>query len=360
MDKKELIVKLRIIGGSESTRKHCEEILSISEEDYLKAYAPKPIKPNKKELINNPHPNDSSVKSLTRITNVLFITFVATLAYVIIDFIISRLIGNLSFLSNIFSVVYAIHLISLVGLIIIYVILLYKRSLYKVNILEFKNIDKTNDEIRKYNQTEYTKEVEKYNEELSQYDTKVLDVKKQYQIMIDDAKESIRKVDVLLEDYKDIVSKKFAPIACELADLIEDGRADDVKEAINVYIADQNAKLLLQEQQRKNDILADDLSRQRQEQERYNNEMLVLQSQQARELEKQTEQMKMQREEMLRQQKQMNQAERNRQSSLKNASDRYKSASQRYSTAVKTGNKFYAADAKRDMDEAYADMLKNQ
>lgn len=84
------------------------------------------------------------------------------------------------------------------------------------------------------------------------------------------------------------MSRKYFPRAMDLAEIIEDGRADTLKEAINVMISDDNAAHLLAEEQRKNDIMQEEMQKQREAEERHQLEMERYARQQADAAQEQT------------------------------------------------------------------------
>ena len=128
---------------------------------------------------------------------------------------------------------------------------------------------KYQNDVEKYKQYEKEKaDIDTYNAELlSDIENKnkyknYLDEQKQKYEFYDNAKIKAQMKLFLHEDYwgycKDIIK------------IIDTGRADTLKEAINLLASDLHAKALLQEQQRKNDIILEDLAKQRELQEKAN------------------------------------------------------------------------------------------
>lgn len=120
--------------------------------------------------------------------------------------------------------------------------------------------------LEKYKDYEKQKlEIEAYNNELLSSDN----YKNDYKQFLEEQKElyDLYQDPEVINLMKSFLHKEYWKYCKDIAKIIETGRADSLKEALNILINDLNSKKLLEEQQRKNDILLEDLKKQREIQE---------------------------------------------------------------------------------------------
>ena len=135
---------------------------------------------------------------------------------------------------------------------------------------------------KEFNDNKYPELVKKYNEDIAAYENRVIELKQEYAKMYADADKEIDRLNNELQLFEDIISKRYFSRAKDLAEIIEDGRADSLKEALNILKSDDDAAELLAEQKRKNDIMREDLERQREAEKEHNRQMERYAEQQAR------------------------------------------------------------------------------
>ncbi len=128
-------------------------------------------------------------------------------------------------------------------------------------------------ENKQFNDTEYPKLLKAYEQEVKR-------LKPLYAEMRQDAKIKLAEVEEQIEQGNPIIGKKYYNNIKQIIEIIDDGRATSLPEAINILISDQNAQKLLNEQIRQNEIQAQaaemqrrEAEAQRREMERHNREM---------------------------------------------------------------------------------------
>lgn len=235
---------------------------------------------------------------------------------------------------------------------------------FDVKYARFKNDVKT---AKQENQAKYSNECERVNntrdQELSSISAE-----------IDELLKECSDIDILHEDYY--------YLSDEISTILKTHRANDLTAALNLAISERkeadfrNAQLLKQAEEaaERNRILEEQAAEER----RNNERMEELAYRQMRQQEVAYERMAAAAEESarveqdrLREEKRMNkmaedaakQAKRNSQDRAMNfsrAQSKYNMYSNAYNSAVATGNRQAAANAKTQMDRAYADMLKNK
>lgn len=117
----------------------------------------------------------------------------------------------------------------------------YQKNLKKVN----KTIA-TNKKNEEYNNT--------YPELMKQY----TDTVKKYELKYDEestsSKERLDEINDRLKEYEGLISTKYYQNINEIITIIEDGRADSIKEALNIFISDSKQNELIKEQREANRI----------------------------------------------------------------------------------------------------------
>lgn len=117
----------------------------------------------------------------------------------------------------------------------------YQKNLKKVNKTIAAN--KKNEE---YNNT--------YPELMKQY----TDTVKKYELKYDEestsSKERLDEINDRLKEYEGLISPKYYQNINEIITIIEDGRADSIKEALNIFISDSKQNELIKEQREANRI----------------------------------------------------------------------------------------------------------
>lgn len=126
-----------------------------------------------------------------------------------------------------------------------------------------KNEDEEN---QRFNDTEYP-------ELLSAYKKEVERLKPLYAEMRNSAREKLAELVDEMEQEEHILAEKYYGDIKKIIEIIDDGRANSLPEAINILISDQNAQKLLNEQIRQNEIQAQAAEMQRREAEAQRREM---------------------------------------------------------------------------------------
>lgn len=227
--------------------------------NHSKLYAPKKPEEPKIEKFREPGPTKEESEILDH-NNSLFVLGIFT---TIILSLFSAIACLLMFLSK--ESLLAILLVAALPLVGIFLIILskYKNKKFRAYLKKKKekaladyNFDKEL-LIAGYNKavTEYEDALKAYNASLEDflekykawreiYLKKVEEEKKISALLVNDRKAGIEKIreeelnpieDQLLELSNDVLSYKYWSVAWDIYKLIENGRADDVKEAINVY-----------------------------------------------------------------------------------------------------------------------------
>lgn len=128
---------------------------------------------------------------------------------------------------------------------------------------------------------DYQRDVEKYKKYeaelklIEESNDEILaspELKNEYKLYLKDQKDKYDyyQSPEVVNNMKVILHDEYWPYCKEIVKILETGRADTLKEAINILISDINARTLLQEQQRKNDLMLEDLAKQRELQEKAN------------------------------------------------------------------------------------------
>ena len=207
-----------------------------------------------------------------------------------------------------------------------------------------------------------------YPKDLAEYNKKHDEAKKEYDVMIQETINKRKQLSEELSKYDGLLPESYQRYASRISSILRNYRADSIKEAINILVDDLRQEESIrrierqaaQQQAMAEQQLAADRKRQQLDEyyakQRADFEQLKLDKQQD-EFERQ---MKQQQSQMERMQKEAMQAQRDRQLRLKGASEAYKSAANNYNVAMASGKTLDAGRYKKQMDEAYADMLKNQ
>ena len=178
-------------------------------------------------------------------------------------------------------------LIFIVAVIIIIFNRYYSKYINEKNLL-IDAIDKCNKVIelnvksKEYNDIKYPELEKKYQDDSKEYEKKVEELKIEYREKINNADKEINKLNDELKLLEGTISTRYFSRAKDLAEIIEDGRADSLKEALNIMKSDDDAAELLAEQKRKNDIMQEEMERQREAEEAHNRQMERYAEQQAR------------------------------------------------------------------------------
>ena len=126
-----------------------------------------------------------------------------------------------------------------------------------------KQIDKINE---LYNNNEYPKLLANYNAEVER-------LKPMYMKMQSEAQTKLDALILQMAGEEPVLAEKYHSYVNDIIEIIDDGRASSLAEAINVLIADQNAQRLINEQIRQNEIQAQAAEMQRKEAEAQRREM---------------------------------------------------------------------------------------
>ncbi len=152
--------------------------------------------------------------------------------------------------------------------------------------IEAKRLDEENE---RYNRNEYPSLLETYNAEVGRLIPLYIQTRDEAQLKLDELNAQMAREEAVL-------AEKYHPYVRDIIEIIEDGRASTLAEAINVLIADQNAERLLAEQMRQTRIQEEAAKRQyresqarQRELERHNREMEANAAEQLRLQRKQTE-----------------------------------------------------------------------
>lgn len=124
-----------------------------------------------------------------------------------------------------------------------------------------------------FNKNEYPKLLEAYNQE-------VIRLKPEYERLQKEARQLYPQIQSYLKENKDILSEKFYDDIDHIIEILDDGRANSLAEAINIRISDKQAEELIREQMRQTELQKEaaarqeaEMKRQRQEMERHNREI---------------------------------------------------------------------------------------
>lgn len=124
-----------------------------------------------------------------------------------------------------------------------------------------------------FNKSEYPKLLEAYNQE-------VIRLKAEYERLQNEAKQVYPQIQSYLDKNKDVISEKFYDDIDQIIEIIDDGRANSLAEAINIRISDKQAEELIREQMKQTEIQKEaaerqdaEMKKQRQEAERHNRAM---------------------------------------------------------------------------------------
>ncbi len=129
-----------------------------------------------------------------------------------------------------------------------------------------KRAKKEDEENRIFNETEYPELLKAYNIEVERLKPLYVEMHNAAQAKLDALEEEMeRDGHILAQKYHDDIE--------DIIEIIDNGRANSLSEAINILISDQNAERLLREQRRQNEIQAQAAEMQRREMERHNRAM---------------------------------------------------------------------------------------
>lgn len=121
-------------------------------------------------------------------------------------------------------------------------------------------------ERKNYMENEYPTKLKKYNQKIEEYTIAMNNYNSKFSELlgleiskINEKKsmksEQLDKINERIKTIGNIIPIKFYDELDELIDIFDDGRADTVKEAINVLISDQHANKMLSEKRRENALL---------------------------------------------------------------------------------------------------------
>ena len=128
---------------------------------------------------------------------------------------------------------------------------IYKEN-YKIEIEKYNEIISEYDKKIEYMDKEYAileknylSNLEKYNNKLEEL---VKDKEKQNLNRLDDINDKIHKINIQIEDYRDIISYNYDSCLEEIITILKNGRANSIKDAINIYESDvkQNEQIRIQ------------------------------------------------------------------------------------------------------------------
>ena len=135
------------------------------------------------------------------------------------------------------------------------------------------NAKKEDEENQQFNDTEYPELLKAYKKEVER-------LKPLYAEMRNSARVKLVELVDKMEQEEHILAEKYYGDIKNIIEIIDDGRATSLTDAINILISDQNARKLLEEQMRQNEIQAQaaemqrrEAEAQRREMERHNREM---------------------------------------------------------------------------------------
>ena len=151
-------------------------------------------------------------------------------------------------------------------------------------VINAENARKENIEIKRYNKEDYPKVLEKYQQDYEQYEKecKVIDdlikrkkefYKKCFKEESNKTNDEIKKIDARIRTYSDVVNENQLRFVNRLRNIIDMGRAESIKEAMNVMYQDDYNEELIREQQRQNDIYENHLWQMRTSQLEHQHEM---------------------------------------------------------------------------------------
>lgn len=272
---KEIISSLSDCYALYKERNNLENEKELSLEDYVDSKLSKPIKPKKKSAINNlPCKKEERILLIYRIlVDVLVVGLLALIIFV-------ALTSKVAMADTIFIIV-----AMAIPFIAVEYYLFNKLKIERSNLFRMYQtnlyIEEDNKNIENYNNSIYPKKLSKYQEECKDYDEKKDSLIKEYNDNLSKIDKDIDKLNTEINGYKDLISPKYMSDIPSIISILEDGRADSLKDALNLMISDKRAEELFNEQKRKNDILEDDLQQQRLEQARANREMASIARQQA-------------------------------------------------------------------------------
>lgn len=117
---------------------------------------------------------------------------------------------------------------------------------YKQKLVDVQKLTATNKKNEDYNKT-YPELMQEYNDTVKKYELKYAEESASY-------KEKLDEINVKLEEYAELISPKYYQNIDEIITIIEDGRADSIKEALNIFVADSKQNELIKEQREANRI----------------------------------------------------------------------------------------------------------
>ena len=144
----------------------------------------------------------------------------------------------------------------------------------KKQFAELRRLAKEKDEKDEaFNKNEYPKLLEAYNKE-------VIRLKPEYERLQKEARQVYPQIEAYLNENKNVLSEKFYDDIDQIIEILDDGRANSLSEAINIRISDKQAEELIREQMRQTEIQREsaerqeaEMKKQRQEMERHNREV---------------------------------------------------------------------------------------
>ena len=232
---KEICEKLRALSKILKLKTEAEVFLSKSEEDYVKENV-KLEKPEIKKIEQVTEPVKPSLNKIVILPTVI-IGIIAFFVPFWID-------GKELFLEPVI-------LAMLIGFVVLvfcfaFGIFIALMKEYKSSLLNFKKTVEQNKKNKEYNNT-LPELIKSYNQTIS-------DCKESYYQKYREYKEKLATAEQIIKKYDGIVAPKFYKNIDGIVEIIEDGRADSLKEAINIFISDSRQKDLVKAQKERNKI----------------------------------------------------------------------------------------------------------
>lgn len=238
MELKELCEKLKQLSKSIKMKAACENFFKYSEDEYVEenVQTKKPVLKQMEPIAEPKKP--AFTKKQTYILLVIgFLCMIMQIPLVFIsDFAEVMYIGIRPFILPALSFIIIISSLVLGA---------------KVNIYEEK-IKKYNDIIIQNKKNE--EENNHYPELLKRYEEDIINCKNVYKKKCLEKKKLMQEAEKEIEKFGDIINPKFYPNIDDIIEILEDGRADSLKEAINIFVSDSIQKELVKEQQKMNEI----------------------------------------------------------------------------------------------------------
>ncbi len=231
---KETCKNLRKLSNGLRVKKECEAFLRQTEEGYIKnsLMIEKPVLKQIETTIEPIKPNS--------------LKYIITTA--IIDIPLSIIMGYAMLGAYFDIIMFSLYLLMILLPIACGAWLYYdKIKGYKEDLQKYKETLEKNLNTDKYNSDEYPELLKKYNEEF-------LRCKESFAQKCVECREKLDTVEKEIANYDGIISPKFYNNINDIVTIIEDGRADSLKEALNIFVSDSRQKDLVKAQQESNRI----------------------------------------------------------------------------------------------------------